>query len=189
MPTGVVHSLYVDPFSPVLTQSEVLNVSLEQRLIIHQILERACSDSKFVEKAYNAIILTLTGGSVKVPTVTSLTPSSATIGDASFTLHVHGTNLLPGSIIVFAGVEEPTTHVSNTELTTGVDMTLWVGPDAVPVLVKSPDGEFSAPQMFEFKTASGGTLSVKEPEKTYKAPTPPVHPVTPHASIPNTVKK
>lgn len=173
MPTGVVHSLYVDPFSPVLTQSEVLNVSLEQKLVIKQVLNVACSDSKFADRAYVAIIGALTGGSVKVPSVTSLTPNSAVIGDASFTLHVRGTNLLPGSIIVFAGVEEPTTHVSNVELTTGVNMDVWLGPDILPVLVKSPDGEFSAPLMFEFKAAS--TLSVKstkEPEKTYKAPTP-----------------
>jgi hypothetical protein len=188
MPVGVVHSLYQDPFSPILFNSPALVVTDEQKKYIKEILDTACSDSKFAEKAYNAIILLLTGGSVKVPTVTSLVPNSAEIGSASFTLHVHGTNLKLGSIIVFAGVEEPTTHVSDSELTTGVDMSLWVGPDAVPVAVKSPDGEFSVAMTFTFVDPAARSAS-KEPEKTYKTTTPTIHPVTPHAPIPNTVKK
>ncbi len=152
---AVVRPLYRDPFAAVLTSSVAVTLSNEQLIYIRAVLDVSSSDSKFAEKAYTAIVKILTGGSVVVPVVTSLTPSSAIIGSASFTLHVRGTGFKAGSIIVFAGIEEPTTHVSDTELTTGVDMSLWVGPDAVPVLVKSPEGVLSTPSNFVFMPASG----------------------------------
>lgn len=71
-----------------------------------------------------------------LPTVTALTPATVAIGAPSFTLHVHGTDFAPGAVIVFAGHDEPTTIVSPTEVTTGVDMSVWHGPDAVPVAVR-----------------------------------------------------
>jgi hypothetical protein len=74
------------------------------------------------------------------PTVASLNPATAKIGDPSFTLHVIGTGFKPGVIIVFAGMDEPTTFVSPTEVTTLVDMSYWHGPDALPVSVRSLAG-------------------------------------------------
>lgn len=75
------------------------------------------------------------------PTVGSLTPTSAKIGDPNFTLHVIGTNFKPGCVISFAGFDEPTTFVSATEVTTLVDMSYWHGPDAaIPVFVRSLAG-------------------------------------------------
>jgi hypothetical protein len=79
----------------------------------------------------------LTGGSATIPTVTSLTPSSAEVGDPSFLLHVHGTNFTSTSKIVFNGGEEVTTYVSASELTTTVDMTTVLGPAVVTVAVLS----------------------------------------------------
>jgi hypothetical protein len=157
---GTLRVAYRDPFKPVLlsADSQALTLSKEQNDYIHQVLAIACSDSKFAQKAYDAVQLILTTGQVKVPTISSLTPGSATIGDPSFTLHVHGTNLLEGSTIIFAGQEEPTTHVSDTELTTGVDMSVWHGPDTLSVLVSSPDGAFSESTSFVFE-ASPSTRS------------------------------
>ena len=157
----VVRPLYRDPFAAVLTSSVAVTLSNEQLIYIRAVLDVSSSDSKFAEKAYTAIVKILTGGSVVVPVVTSLTPSSAVIGDNSFVLHVRGTGFKVGSIIVFAGVEEPTTHVSDTELTTGVNMPLWLTPDVVPVLVKSPEGVLSAPMNFTFTGASSRDIPVK----------------------------
>jgi hypothetical protein len=70
------------------------------------------------------------------PVVTALEPDTVAIGAPSFTLHVHGTGFAAGAVIVFAGHDEPTTMVSPTEVTTGVNMAVWVGPDAVPVAVR-----------------------------------------------------
>lgn len=52
-----------------------------------------------------------------VPTVVSLNPSSATAGDAGFTLTVNGTNFISGSIIRINGNDHATTFVSSTQLT------------------------------------------------------------------------
>jgi len=87
------------------------------------------------------------------PTLTALQPATAIIGDPSFTLQVTGTDFVDGAVIVFAGLDEPTTFVSATEVTTGIDMSVWLGPDAVPVAVRNPDGGVSPSLSFTF-TAS-----------------------------------
>jgi hypothetical protein len=70
--------------------------------------------------------------------LTGLLPSSAAVGDPSFMLRVVGTLFDPTSVIVFAGQDEETVFVSTEELTTGVNMPLWQGPDpAIPVLVRT----------------------------------------------------
>ena len=105
-------ALYQDPFVPLLFDSESLNVSLEQQQYIKKVLDKSSSDSRFADKAFVAIMYVLTHGKTKMPELTSLTPNSAELGDPSFTLHVHGKNFGQGSVIIFAGVEEPTTVVS-----------------------------------------------------------------------------
>jgi hypothetical protein len=93
------------------------------------------------------------------PVLTALAPATVALGAPSFTLHVHGTGFLEGAVIVFAGHDEPTTWVSSTEVTTGVDMAVWVGPDTVPVLVRQPDGAASAALPFTFTPAAKATTS------------------------------
>jgi hypothetical protein len=77
---------------------------------------------------------------VDAPTtaLTSLLPPSAAIGDPTFAIRVIGSGFDASSVINFASQDEPTTFVSDTELTTIVDMTLWLGADpAIPVLVRT----------------------------------------------------
>jgi hypothetical protein len=89
------------------------------------------------------------------PVLTSLDPATAALGTPDFTLHVRGTDVVRGSVIVFAGQTEPTTYVSATELTTGVNMAVWLGPDpAIPVLVRHPDGRVSNHLLFSFTAAT-----------------------------------
>ena len=166
MPTGVVQSFHQDPFAPILFNSPGLAVTNEQKGYLKKILDIACSDSKFSDKAYVAIVGLLVSGNAQVPVVTSLTPNSAEIGDASFTLHVHGNGFKNTDVIVFAGVDEPTTFVSTSELTTGVNMPLWVSPDAVPVLVRNAEGVLSAPMTFTF--IDGAAVTTSAPAKTEK---------------------
>ena len=151
--------LHPDPFNAVLLSSESFVVSQEQKDYIKKVLDRACSDSRFAEKAYAAIYLILTGGSVVVPEVTSLNPGSATVGDADFTLHVMGSGFTAGSKIYFNGGEEPTTYVSATELTTGVNMATVTGPSTVPVAVLSEDGVMSDAVNFVFQEAVAPLLA------------------------------
>lgn len=146
--------LYRDAFNPTLYSSPPLNVSAEQLSYIQRVIEISSSDSKFAEKAFRSILRILTGGNTPLPEVTSLSPNSATIGDASFTISVMGKGFDANTKIVFAGQEEPTTLVSPTEVTTGVNMDVWVGPDTVQVGVMNGDGVPSNTMPFEFKAVT-----------------------------------
>lgn len=151
----VIKALNQDPFSPVLLSSPALDVTQEQKDYIKKVLDKACSDSRFAEKAYVAIAFILSGGSATVPEIASLNPGSVTLGDPDFTLHVLGSGFSTLSKIIFNGSEEPTTYVSDTELTTGVNMATAVTAVTVPVHVVSGDGVLSNAMNFVFQ--DGGT--------------------------------
>jgi hypothetical protein len=74
------------------------------------------------------------------------------IGDADFTLFVHGTNFFPGSIIHFAGHDEPSTLNVDGTLSTGVKPSLWASPVVVEVKVRN-GSLTSTPLPFEFLAA------------------------------------
>lgn len=129
--------VYQDPFHPVLVDSVPLEASEEQNYYIKEVLDLCCSDSASAKKAYAAIQFILSTAPPVAPIVTSLEPATAVIGDPSFDIHVIGTGFTPDSVIVFNGFDEPTTFVSDTELTTGVNMPLWQAPAVVPVSVRN----------------------------------------------------
>lgn len=158
--------LRADPFNAVLLNSEPLLVSEEQKSYIKDILDIACSDSRFAEKAYAAITRVLTAGSTEEPVVSSLNPGSATLGDPSFTLHVLGTGFNAESLIVWNGSEEPTTYVSATELTTGVDMSTAVVAVNIPVAVLNSDGVMSEASTFVIQEAGTTLLASKASVKS-----------------------
>jgi len=137
-------------FSPMLMNSEALLVSEEQKLYIRKVLSIASSDEQFAEKAYRAIEYILTSGPVVPPVLTSLNPNTATIGDPYFDIHVMGEGFTPESKIIFNNFEEPTTFVSENELTTGINMPLWLAPAVVPVFVSNADGSVSESLNFTF---------------------------------------
>jgi IPT/TIG domain len=141
-----------DAFNPTLIASPPVAVSLEQMEYVRQVLDVACSDSLFANKAFYSIVKILAGSDVPSPEVTSLSPSSVKIGEETFDIHVIGKNFTEDSVIVFNGFSEPTTYVSATELTTGVNMLVWAAPAIVPVAVVNGDVQ-SDPLMFEFLPA------------------------------------
>jgi hypothetical protein len=118
--------------------------------------QAAAEDVATLEVQHFAVTVEdLTAVEAPPPTVTALTPNTAAIGVPSFTLHVMGTGFVPGAVIVFNGYDEPTTRVSATEVTTGVDMTVWTAPSApLPVLVRNPNGKASASKPFTFTAAA-----------------------------------
>ena len=72
------------------------------------------------------------------PLLTSLVPSSATAGGATFALTVNGSNFIAGSVVQWNGLARTTTFVSSTQLTA----TISAGDSAIPgiaqVTVVSP---------------------------------------------------
>jgi hypothetical protein len=87
------------------------------------------------------------------PTVASLVPATVALGAPSFTVRVLGANFTADSVIVWNGYDEPTTVVSPTEVTTGVNMAVWQAPATVPVAVRA-GGVVSAPVSFTFTAAA-----------------------------------
>jgi hypothetical protein len=153
--------VYPDPFHPVLRNSTPATLSLEQLMAIYGAVDIACSDTQFANKLKEAIRYILLGASAlpdPIPVLSSISPNSAILGIPSFTLHVHGSDFTPNSIIVFAGQDEPTTYVSPTEITTGINMSVWAGADVLDVQVKNAQGDLSAVVTFEFKAPTVTSL-------------------------------
>lgn len=162
MPT-VIHP---DPFNAVLLSSVPLAVTSEQGAYIKRVLDRACSDSRFAEKAYLAIWYILTAEPTVPPVITGLNPASVVLGSPNFTLHVMGTGFTPDSSIIWNGSPEPTTFVSETELTTEVDMSTAAVAVDIPVFVES-GGVMSDAMTFSFtESAPLAAMAASAPAAT-----------------------
>ena len=85
-----------------------------------------------------------------VPTLTSISPSSATHGGAAFTLTATGTNYVVGSIIEWNGTKLTTKYVSSTTLTATVPIAdiKTAGTASVTVFNPTPGGGTSAAKTF-----------------------------------------
>lgn len=90
------------------------------------------------------------GSGSAAPVLTALEPDTAVLGTPSFTLHVRGTGFAPDAVIVWNGSDEPTTVVSPTEATTGVNMDTATSAVTVPVLVRNGDGSVTGSLPFTF---------------------------------------
>jgi peptidoglycan/xylan/chitin deacetylase (PgdA/CDA1 family) len=92
-----------------------------------------------------------------VPTISSLSPSSATAGGASFTLIVNGSNFINGSTVRWNGSSRTTTFVSATQLTaaiTAADITI-AGSASVTVFNPTPGGGTSGALTFPITPPTG----------------------------------
>jgi len=82
------------------------------------------------------------------PVIVSLNPTTATVGDPDFTLHVLGTGFKADDVLMWNGAPEATTFVSDTELTTGVTMSLVSVGSVCMIAVQPAIGPPSAPVEF-----------------------------------------
>jgi len=79
-----------------------------------------------------------TTAEIPVPFIESIDPVDCSLGSADFTVYLYGDNFAEGSVIVFAGQDEPTTYDNaDDSLSTGVNMAMWHGPDTVKVSVRN----------------------------------------------------
>jgi hypothetical protein len=116
----------------------------------------------------------------EAPDLERLDPDEADAGDAEdIVMHVHGTGFTPESVIYFNGLVEPTTFVSETEVTTGVKPSLFVVPAVCPVTVRNGEHESDAlefefldpedpPAARETKRTSRTTKAKAKPKKAAK---------------------
>jgi hypothetical protein len=84
------------------------------------------------------------------PTITSLSPPSATHGGAGFTLTVNGTGFISSSVVDWAGSPRATTYVSSTEITATINTAdiAKAGTFKVTVTTPVPGGGTSAAKTF-----------------------------------------
>ena len=112
------------------------------------------------------------------PTLTSIDPTSAAIGDPDLTLTVTGTNFTDSSVIVFNGGDEATTFVSDTEVTTTVKPSTASTPGDYPVTVRQGGYAAMPLQTFTFTEAGAparGRRGYKnDPAETREFPSGPI---------------
>ena len=88
--------------------------------------------------------------SYPVPVTTGISPASKTVGDASFTLTVNGSNFVNGvSVVRLDGADRlPTTFVSSTQLTAVIPASdlAAIGDRSITVFTPAPGGGTSAAQ-------------------------------------------
>ena len=89
-----------------------------------------------------------------VPSITSLSPTSATAGGTSFGLTVSGTGFINGSVVNWNGAARTTTFVSATHLTAAIPSTdiARAGTAQVTVFNPAPGGGTSTAVAFPIKT-------------------------------------
>src|SRR2546423_5486948 len=76
---------------------------------------------EYYERGGNAVVqLSWGGASTPGPTLTTLTPSSATAGGPAFTLTADGTGFASGTTLLWNGSARPTTFVSAPRVTASI---------------------------------------------------------------------
>ena len=91
-----------------------------------------------------------------VPSLTSLSPSSAMAGGAGFTLTVTGSNFINGSVVYWNGANRTTTYVSATQLTAAITVAdiATAGTALVTVYNPAPGGGTSNAITFTIQAAN-----------------------------------
>lgn len=94
------------------------------------------------------------------PTITSINPTIAYVGDSSFTLTVTGTGFCPGARVSVNGVARVSTVVSATQITTTINASELNGDKTLPISVESADGVVSNAVPFTVSTCSPAKANV-----------------------------
>jgi photosystem II stability/assembly factor-like uncharacterized protein len=103
-------------------------------------------------------------GEFPAPTLSSISPTSATSGGSGFTLTVNGTGFLPGASVFFYNVQlsptpEPTAFVSSTQLTAAIPASDIALPGNYTVSAQNPQPNFGFSNTISF-TVNLGTYPV-----------------------------
>jgi hypothetical protein len=99
-----------------------------------------------------------------VPVLTALSPTSATVGDAAFTLTVTGSGFVVGSTVNWSGAARTTTFVSASQLTAAIPATdvATAGTASVTVVNPSPGGGTSSAITFTIQSPPSPTSGTAE---------------------------
>src|SRR6185436_13381061 len=119
---------------------------------------------EYYERGGDAVAqVSWTGGTTPPPgpTLTTLTPNTATAGSAGFTLTADGGNFVSGATVLWNGAARPTTFVGPTRVTASIPAADVAAAGSAPVSVRNPDGQTSGAQTFTITSGGGGGDTVK----------------------------
>ena len=103
--------------------------------------------------------LTFTINQPVAPSLSSLSPNSATAGGAAFTLTVNGSGFVSGSTVQWNGSAISTTYVSASQLTASVSANLIASQGTANVTVQNSGGAASSPLTFTINQPVAPSLS------------------------------
>ena len=144
---------YNDPFNPMLfdKNTKAVTITFEQEDLVRKVLLLSSSDSRFAQKAADALRIILLGGAASgpapVPTLTGLQPPQRQAG-TSGNLKVIGTNFNQTSIVFVNGNQIVTLFTSATELTCTINLAGVSTGTQLPVVVQNSDGLVSNTLIF-----------------------------------------
>ena len=113
------------------------------------------------------------GTNNSTPTVSSITPTSATAGGPAFTLTVNGTNFVSGSVVNFGGSAKTATYASTTQLMAAITAADIANAGSVAVTVTNPGGGTSNSVNFTVNGAAVATTTKITLTPPAKVPTGP----------------
>jgi hypothetical protein len=90
------------------------------------------------------------------PTISSITPAKATVGDPGFTITVNGKDFVYGSVVRFNDRDRVTNYVSQTQLKAEIPATDLINDGEFEITVFSPiiDGKLSNAEKFTVESSS-----------------------------------
>jgi hypothetical protein len=94
-----------------------------------------------LEGTYIPATLSIVPAGNPVPIISSLSPVSAAVGGAAFTLTVNGTDFVAGSVVKWNGADRPTTFVDSTRLTAQISAADIQVSGTFPVTVSNSGGD------------------------------------------------
>jgi len=95
-----------------------------------------------------------------VPTLTSISPTSATAGGAGFTLTVNGSNFISSSVVKWGGSNRTTTYVRSTQLTAAISASDIATAGTVQVTVFNPSPGGGTSTSLTFTIAASQPLAI-----------------------------
>jgi HYR domain/Galactose oxidase, central domain len=101
------------------------------------------------------------------PTVSSLSPNTATAGGSAFMLTVDGSDFIDGATVLWNGAARPTTFVSPNTLTAAISASDVTGGSSITTLlvtVRNPNGAVSNPESFAITPANVGAVQTTAAE-------------------------
>ena len=100
------------------------------------------------------------------PVLTSIAPTSKTVGDPTFTLTATGSNFDTGAVLLFGGTALVTTRVSATQLTAPATVAATGSGGTINVVVRNGSGVVSAAKPFTLTAPAPPVLTTIAPTST-----------------------